>query len=77
IKRRPRKCAAPFGLRKFHQGVTEDAFPVNWIIDKELAAKAGMQISYDMAPQNICRAVVRIRNDYLNKGEKLFHHCAN
>jgi len=46
--------------------VTEDAFPVNWIIDKELDAKAGMQISYDTAPKNIRRAVVRIRNDYLN-----------
>jgi hypothetical protein len=46
-KRRPRKCAAPAGLGKFHQVVTEGAFPVNWIIDKELAAGDGMQISYD------------------------------
>jgi hypothetical protein len=27
--------------------VTEGAFPVKWIIDKELAASGGMQISYD------------------------------
>jgi hypothetical protein len=27
--------------------VTEGAFPVNWIIDKGLALRGGMQISYD------------------------------
>jgi hypothetical protein len=27
------------GFRKFHQVVTEGAFPVNWIIDKERQAR--------------------------------------
>jgi len=32
--------------------VTEGAFPVNWIIDKELALTGGMQISYDSEKKN-------------------------
>lgn len=38
----------------------------------------GMQISWDMAPRNIRRAAIRIRNDYLNEGKKsLFQNTAN
>jgi hypothetical protein len=45
--------------------VTEGAFPVNWIIDKELAEEGGMQISYDAALRDIRSAVIKIRKDYL------------
>lgn len=44
------------GSRKFRQGVTEGAFPVNWIIDKGLARREDIMISYDgaaMAPSDI------------------------
>lgn len=38
----------------------------------------GMLISWDMAPRNIRRAAIRIRNDYINEGKKsLFQHTAN
>jgi len=45
--------------------VTEGAFPVNWIIDKELAEEGSMQISYDAALRDIRSAVIKIRKDYL------------
>lgn len=38
----------------------------------------GMQIFWDMAPRNILRAAIRIRNDDINEGKKsLFQHTAN
>jgi hypothetical protein len=45
--------------------VTEGAFPVNWIIDKELADEGSMQISYDAALRDIRSAVIKIRKKYL------------
>lgn len=68
IKRRPHKCGAPGTLYKFHQVVTEGAFPVNWIIDKGLAQAGGMQISYDShnkTPRNNRGGNKTISNDYL------------
>ena len=44
--------------------MTEGAFPVNWIIDKELAEEGSMQISYDAALRDIRSAVIKIRKDY-------------
>jgi hypothetical protein len=47
--------------------VTEGAFPVNWIIDKGLALRGGMQISYDAkekAPRDIRSALSEIRIVY-------------
>ncbi|MEJ1538774.1 hypothetical protein, partial [Escherichia coli] len=60
------------GLRKFHQGVTEGAFPVNWIIDKGLGVRGGMQISYDATRQNGRRGGKKISNDYLARGRNRY-----
>jgi hypothetical protein len=41
--------------------VTEGAFPVNWIIDKGLALRGGMQISYDAKEHRGIFAVLYLR----------------